>query len=395
MTSPSTAPIYLDYNATAPVMPQVIQRIVEAQQRFPGNPSSPHQFGQEARAALEEARRGLAAALGFDRREVFFTSGGSESNNQMFSWLADLERPTHLITSPIEHPSVLQNCKWLESKGVAVSYLPVDTQGRVQVEAVGELIRPETRMVSLMAANNETGVLQPLENLVTRVREAEQTLGMGKVLIHTDAVQAFGRVPFPVTQWGVDSVTLAAHKMGGPRGVGLLALRDGWQIPPMIRGGGQERGLRAGTENVALAQGFLAAVETVLEEREATEQRLVGLRDHLMTLLKDEEGFFVNGNDAERLPNTLNCGFEGVPAQALLVAMDMAGVAVSVGSACQSGAIEPSHVLQAMGLSEQRVLSSLRISMGWATTQLEVERCAEVMVAEAQRLRIKGRRHVS
>ncbi|MCH7477386.1 MAG: cysteine desulfurase [SAR324 cluster bacterium] len=384
MARPGSPPVYLDYNATAPILPAAKERMTAALEALPGNASSPHRFGQAARAALEADRARLAALLGFGRREVCFTSGGSEGNNLLLRWPGWSGEPAHVITSPIEHPSVLRACEWLASRGVAVSYLPVNAQGVAEVEALPELLRPETRLVSLMAANNETGVVQPLERLAALVRELRPD---GSVMVHSDAVQAFGRIPLSLAEWGLDAVTLASHKIGGPKGIGAVALREGRVVSPLILGGKQERGLRAGTESVFLAEGFLAAAEWVWERFEQEAARLTDLRERLARHLADCEGFFLNGAGAPRLPNTLNLGFEGISAESLVVTLDLAGVAISTGSACQSGAVEPSHVLRAMGLPEPRVRGAVRVSLGHDTTEAAVDRCAETMLAEVARMR--------
>ena len=384
MARPGSPPVYLDYNATAPILPAAKERMTAALEALPGNASSPHRFGQAARAALEADRARLASLLGFGRREVTFTSGGSEGNNLLLCWPGWSGEPAHVITSPIEHPSVLRACEWLVSRGVAVSYLPVSAQGVAEVEALPELLRPETRLVSLMAANNETGVVQPLERLAALVKELRPD---GSVMVHSDAVQAFGRVPLSLTEWGLDAVTLASHKIGGPKGIGAVALREGRVVSPLILGGKQERGLRAGTESVFLAEGFLAAAEWVWERFEQEAARLTDLRERLARHLAGCEGFFLNGAGAPRLPNTLNLGFEGISAESLVVALDLAGVAISTGSACQSGAVEPSHVLRAMGLPEPRVRGAVRVSLGHDTTEAAVDRCAETMLREVARMR--------
>ena len=389
MSSPApSARVYLDYNATAPMLSDALERMMAAARERPGNASSPHAYGQAARAALEANRARIAAALGFGRRELWFTSGGSEGNNQALRWLAELPRPVHLITTPIEHPSVLRTVEWLERQGVAVSRLPVDGQGCVAPEALGKLVRPETRMVSVMAANNETGALQPLAALGAALRNAE---GPGRILFHSDAVQAFGRVALDFSAWGVDACTVTAHKLGGPKGIGALACREEAPIPALVLGGAQERGRRAGTESVFLAEGFGAAVEWIIAHGESLNARLAKLRDDLIARLQGEEGFFLNAAGAPRLPNTLNGGFAGVPAQGLLTALDLDGIAISSGSACSSGAIEPSHVLQAMGLPRERVACSLRISLGHGTSEEDVARCGEAIRWHARRIREQGR----
>ncbi|MCZ6531506.1 MAG: cysteine desulfurase family protein [SAR324 cluster bacterium] len=392
MAAKGRPPIYLDYNATAPVLPVVAERMQAALTGLPGNPSSPHRYGQSAKDVLEGARESLAALLGFNRREITFTSGGSEGNTMLLRWPGLAEEAAHIITSPIEHPSVLRTCEWLSGRGVEVSYLPVNGRGVVEVDAVTGLLRPETRIVSLMTANNETGVIQPVAEMARLVRAHESGR---RVLVHTDAVQAFGRIPLPLRDWDVDAVTLAAHKLGGPKGIGVVALRGNWPLPGLVLGGEQERGLRAGTESVFLVEGMLAAAEWAWPRLEEERRRLEGLRDRLAGQLEACGGFFLNGGEVRRLPNTANLGFAGVPAQSLLVAMDLAGVAVSTGSACQSGAVEPSHVLTAMGLPEERVGASLRISLGHGSSEADVDRCAAVMLAEVARLRRSASRYAS
>ncbi len=383
------APIYLDYNATAPLLPAARERMLAALDALPGNPSSPHRYGQEARGVLESARGTVAGALGVARREVHFTGGGSEGNNQLLRWAAHRDGPAHVITTPIEHPSVLRCAEWLASHGVAVDYLPVDRDGRVVADAIPELLRPETCLVSVMAANNETGVLQPLAEVVQAVRAHSEP---DAVIVHSDAVQAFGRMPLEPGGLGLDAVTVAAHKIGGPKGVGAVAVREGLQPPALVLGGAQERGRRAGTESVFLVEGFAGAVAWTMVHREAIAHRLAELRERLVSALARTDGFFENGAGAPRLANTVSLGFEGIAAQSLLVAMDLRQIAISSGSACSSGAIEPSHVLQAMGVPTARLESSLRISMGWGTTDAEVERCAEVLLEEVGRLRARRRR---
>lgn len=416
-------PIYLDYNATAPVLPAALERMQQVLADVPGNASSPHAFGQAARSVLEESREILAGHLGFSRREITFTSGGSESNTALLRGLmeagatgdgsgdgidkangaangaatasviasastAESPNPPHMITSTIEHPSVLATCRWLESRGFAVDRLPVNSDGVVRVEKLAELIRPETRLVSVMAANNETGVIQPLAEVVRTVRLAQENLGVGrKIIVHTDAVQAFGRIPLPLAEWGVDAATVVAHKLGGPKGIGLLATRKGATVPGLVLGGNQERGHRAGTESVFLAAGFAAAVDWVFQHFTEMNARVESLRNRLVEGLSAEPGFFLNGADAPRLPNTANLGFEGLSAESLLVALDLRGIAISTGSACSSGAIEPSHVLQAMGVPARRLLSALRVSLGHATTGEETDRVLEAFRAESRRLR--------
>jgi cysteine desulfurase len=387
LTPSRPPPAYLDYNATAPLLPAARDALLRALDERPGNPSSPHAFGQAARDALETARAALAERLGFTRREWLFTSGGTESNNAALRWLAHLPPPAHLVTTPIEHPSILRCAEALAARGVTVSYLPVRSDGAVDPEPLAGLLRPETRLVSVMAANNETGVLQPLERIGAIVKEARAAGRAPSVLLHSDAVQAFGRVALPLKAWGVDAATVAAHKLGGPKGIGGLAVKEGAALPGFLLGGNQERGRRAGTEAEPLAAGFSAAAAWVFERLPELSARLTALRDRLERQVADLPGSFVNGPGAPRVPNTSNLGFEDIAAQSLIVALDLDGVAISAGSACSSGALEPSHVLRAMGLAESRVLSSLRISLGWGTTEGDVDRCVEALRTHVRRLR--------
>lgn len=378
MTVGEASPIYLDYNATAPLLPVVAEQMAEAQQAFPGNPSSPHRFGQAARERLETARREMAECLGIKPRELVFTSGGSESNTTVFAWISG----GRVLTSPFEHPSVLESVKALALRGVGVDYLPVGADGVAEVEAVGGLLGRETKMISLMTANNETGVIQPVAALAEAVRSHTE----GKhTLLHTDGVQALGRVE---SDWEkFDLITLTAHKLGGPRGIGALVVREGTELPPLILGGKQERGFRAGTEPLALVVGFQAALAHAFTDFKGRTGRMLALRERLKSQLEKMEGFFLNGESARRLPNTLNLGFSGVSAESLVVALDINHVAISTGSACQSGAMEQSLVLKAMGLSADKIKASVRISLGDNTTEAEVDQAAKVIQAEVERFR--------
>lgn len=381
---------YLDYNATAPLLPAARQAMVHALAQWPGNPSSPHQAGQAARAALEDCRARIAGLLGLARREIIFTSGGSEANNLLLRGMA--APGAHYIISPLEHPSVLETCAALAAQGVMVDRLPVTADGVVDVGALGRLLRPETVLVSVMTANNETGVVQPIAELAAAVR-AQQ--GERHIVVHTDAVQAFGRIPVTPADWDVDAVTLAAHKLGGPKGIGALALRGTLPLRPLITGGRQERDLRAGTESVFLAAGFAAAATDACAERETRMGRIDALRQELEQRLLGLAGTRVHGAKAPRMPNTINVGVSGVAAESLVIALDLQGIAVSTGSACSSGALAPSHVLLAMGLSESEAREGVRISLGWATTADDTARCATALLAEARRLREQSARAAS
>jgi cysteine desulfurase len=381
---------YLDYNATAPLLPAARQAMVDALARWPGNPSSPHQAGQAARSALEDCRARIAALLGLARREIIFTSGGSEANNLLLRGMA--APGAHYLVSPLEHPSVLETCAALAGQGVVVEYLPVNADGVVDVAALPGLLCPETVLVSVMTANNETGVVQPIAALTAAVRAHQ---GERHIVVHTDAVQAFGRIPVTPADWDVDAMTLAAHKLGGPKGIGALALRGNLHPRPQITGGRQERDLRAGTESVFLAAGFASAAEEACAQRETRMGHIDTLRRELEQQLLRLSGTRIHGAGATRLPNTVNVGISGVAAESLVIALDLQGIAVSTGSACSSGALAPSHVLLAMGLSEHAAREGVRISLGWATTAEDTASCAAVLVAEAVRLRERNARAAS
>ncbi|MGA1024526.1 MAG: cysteine desulfurase family protein, partial [Aquiluna sp.] len=358
---------YLDYNATAPLLPEVWEAMQTVQATSYGNPSSPHGPGRRARNRLEEARRQLASLLGVEYQELCFTSGGSESNNAILRQFLQADKPNHWILSPLEHPSLLETAQHLAEQGRAsLDLLPVDRGGRVLPEALPELIRPETCLVSVMGANNETGVIQPIAEL----QAIAQQHG---IPLHTDSVQILGRVPVSWQELGVNYATATAHKLGGPRGIGLLYVREGSAFTPLITGGKQERVRRAGTESVALAVGFAAALAWVLEQQPQLSERLQSFQQQVLERLQTVEGFFLNGDPQFLLPNTLNVGFQGLSAETLLISLDLDGVAVSTGSACSSGALEPSPVLLAMGLTPTEARSCLRLSWGWQTTQADID----------------------
>ena len=382
--SPPSPALYLDYNATAPLLPTVREVLCRSLDEVLGNASSAHRWGQAARQALEQARRSVARSIGCHASEVIFTSGGSEANATVLHSLIARYRqgkPAALILSAVEHPSLSVAQKWLAKEGIPWHVLPVDTEGQVLLEALETLLRREASapaaarigLVSVMAANNETGVLQPLHEISALVRRYAP-----EALIHSDAAQYPGRLPLAVGSWDLDCLTLTTHKCGGPKGIGALVLRRNLptgNLFPLIRGGSQEQGLRAGTEAVFLAMGFAAALEWADSVMPAEAERLEGLTRRLLHQLEAPE-LFVNVSTAPRLPNTLSFGFEGVEATALLIAADLVGVAFSAGSACASGALTPSPVLQAMGLPPARLRSSVRASIGHATTPEAIDEAA-------------------
>lgn len=376
--------IYLDYNAGAPLDGRVRAAMEPVLGKKPGNASSIHAFGREARVLLEEARAHLGALLGAaDKDEVVFASGGTEADNLAVLGvaLARADQGRHAITSAVEHPAVLAASAALEKAGFTVTALRVDGEGRLDPAELRRAIRPDTVLVSLMHANNETGVLFDLPALAGVAHAAG-------VPVHTDAVQSFGKVPVRVPDLGVDLLSLSGHKIGGPAGSGALYVRSGVRLAPRLLGGSQERERRAGTENLAAAVGLAAAAELAVAEREAEAARLCALRDTLEARVQERiPGVAVNGGGPPRLPQTSNLAFPGVEAEELLVALDLAGFACSAGAACSSGALEPSHVLRAMGLPPERVRGSIRVSLGRATTAEEVDALAEALPALVARCR--------
>lgn len=375
--------IYLDYAATTPLRPEVR----DAMEPFLsaggfGNPSSLHTDGQQAKRALDTARDILANALGCRFSEISFTSGGTESDNAALVGvlLANKSRGNHLVTTQIEHEAVTETARFLETLGFRVTYLPVDEFGTVSPQSVAEALTDETILVSVMHANNEVGTVQPLREIAGIVHACG-------ALLHTDAVQTFGLLPVTVGALGADLLTLSAHKIYGPKGIGALYVRSGIAIEPLLHGGGQERERRSGTENVAAVAGFGEAVRLLLPERAAEAERLTALRDRLWTGLSQRiPSVVLNGHPTNRLPNNLNFSLPGLDAETLLLSLDRAGVSASSGSACTSGSIEPSHVLSAMGLPNARLKSALRLTLGRGTTAEEIDRTVEILVGIAERL---------
>lgn len=366
--------IYLDNNATTPLHPAVLEALQQAFRDVYGNASSVHQEGRAARQALEQARESVAALIGAVSREVVFTSGGTESNNTAIHGAAlsaaASGRPCHIVTTTIEHPSALEPARQLASRGIEATFVGCGAGGRVDAAEVIAAIRPETRLVSVMLANNETGVIQPVAEVGRYCRERG-------IHMHCDAVQGGGKIPVDVAELSADSLSLSAHKMHGPKGAGALWVRGGTVLQPHLSGGAQERRRRAGTESVPLAVGFGVAAALA---REVDAPAIARLRDSFeRRVLAEHQGSFVNGATSERVPNTASICFPGVDAEALVIALDLAGVAVSSGSACSSGRTEPSHVLIAMGLSVDHAKSSIRISINRFTTSEELDRGATLL----------------
>lgn len=357
----------MDYNATAPPDPEVIARIRPYMEADFGNPSSLHREGQRARAAINGARAGLARILHCQENEILFTSGATEALNHVF--LGFLQQPAgHLITTQIEHLAVLEPCRFLEKSGWSVTYLPVDGDGLVSPAAVRQAVRPDTRLISCMHANNETGTVQP-------VREIGEIARAAGIPFLTDAVQSFGKISVDLAAWNASFAVFSAHKIGGLKGTGLLYVRRDRDLTSLIRGGHQERGGRGGTENVA---GIVAMAEAarLAEARRAGEAaRLKTLRDTLEAgILKQLTGARVTAGGAERLPNTLHVVWEHLDSEKLLMGFDLAGIAISNGSACDSGSVEPSHVVAALGLPDSYRKGAVRFSLGRGTTAEEIDR---------------------
>ena len=363
---------YFDHNATTPVSPEVFQAMAPLMTTVFGNASSIHQFGQEARGELDRARRSVAAMLGAKAEEIVFTGGGTEADNMAIFGVGG-----HVVTTTVEHPAVLQAAGQLPS----ATFVPVDRRGVVDAGAVRAAIRPDTKLISVMHVNNELGVIQPLREIAEIAHEAG-------VPFHADGVQAMGKLPVDVGELGVDVYSISAHKIYGPKGMGALYIRKGVELRPLLYGGPHERKMRAGTENVAGAVGFGRASEWVIEESASEAARQSLLRDRLeQGILARVTGAFVNGAAAPRVGNTSNIRFDGIDSEPLLIALDLKGFAVSSGSACSSGATEPSHVLAAIGLTREQARSSVRFSLGRSNTEEQIDALIDAVVQVVSRLR--------
>jgi cysteine desulfurase len=375
--------IYFDHNATTPLAPEVLAAMMPYLTEEFGNASSIHAFGQNAREAVEEARAQVAALLGAGATEIMFTSGGTESNNHAILGTvgAASGEAKHIITSAIEHVAVLDVCKALAKNGVDLTILPVDRDGLVNPEDIRRAIRPETVLITLMFANNETGTIEPIEEIGKIAAEKG-------IVFHVDAVQAAGKIPIDVEKLRVDLLSISAHKFSGPKGVGALYIRKGTQLNPLLYGGHSERDRRPGTEDVAAIAGMGKAAELSRIGMNEESTRVGGLRDRLERgLLQRVTPSWVNGAGAPRVPNTSNMTFPFIEGEAMVIALDLKGIACSTGAACSSGAVEPSHVLIALGLAPEDARATLRLSLGHQTTEEEIDFALETIPAVIERLR--------
>jgi len=373
----------MDHSATTPVAPEVLEAMLPYfRERF-GNPSSLHSFGLEARTALEESREKVARLLGADPEEIIFTSGGTESDNLALKGIAYKNRSEgrHIVTTSIEHPAVLEVSRELERQGFQVTYVAVDHDGLVDLSALEGALRKDTILISVMHANNEVGTIQPLEKIGQMAEERD-------IYFHTDAVQTAGKIPVRVKDLGADLLSLSAHKLYGPKGIGALYVRKGSRIQSITEGGGHERGMRSGTENVAGIVGLGRAADLAREIMHEEMERLTRLRDSLAELVLGRvEKAWINGSMTRRLPSNLNFGFEYVEGESLLLYLDSKGIAVSTGSACSSHKLEPSHVLLALGLKPEQCHGSLRITMGRSNSKDDVDYVAECIAEAVERFR--------
>lgn len=375
--------IYLDNAATTKTAPEVVDAMLPYFTEMYGNPSSVYSFSQKSKEAITKARETIAGAIGAASNEIYFTAGGSEADNWALKAAAEAYRTkgNHIITTKIEHHAILHTCEWLEKQGFEVTYLDVDENGTVKLSELKKAIRPETILISVMFANNEIGTLQPIAEIGKLAKEHG-------ILFHTDAVQAFGQVPIQVDELHIDMLSASAHKLNGPKGIGLLYIRKGVKIRSFVHGGAQERKRRAGTENVPGIVGFGAAVERAVRTMEERTAKETELRDYLIErMLKEVPYTRLNGHRFHRLPNNTNFSFQFIEGESLLIMLDMDGICGSSGSACTSGSLDPSHVLLAIGLPHEIAHGSLRLTLSEETTKEELDYVVESVKRIVERLR--------
>ena len=375
--------IYFDNAATTPIRPEVYDAMRPYIESCYGNPSSVYKLARESKKAIDLARKQVADAINADSGEIFFTGCGSESDNWAIKGvaLALKDKGKHIITTNIEHHAILHTCEFLEENGYEVTYIPVDEYGMVSADDIKKAIRPDTILVSVMTANNEIGTIEPIKEIGAVCREKG-------VYFHTDAVQAVGHIKIDVKEMNIDLLSLSGHKIGAPKGIGALYIKKGVKIKNLIHGGQQEKGKRAGTENVIGIVALGKAIELAVSEMEDTTERLKYLRDKIINgVLKNIEYSRLNGHPEERLPGNVNISFEFIEGESMLLMLDAKGICASSGSACTSGSLDPSHVLLAIGLPHEKAHGSLRISLGYQNTEEEVDKLLEVLPPIVQRLR--------
>lgn len=374
--------IYMDNSATTPVRKEVVEEMIPYLTENFGNPSSIYDLGKTSKHAVEKARKRVAYAIGTEENEIYFTSGGTESDNWAIKGIAFANRNKgkHIITSSIEHHAVLHACKWLEGQGFEVTYLPVDKYGMVSPEDLKNVIRDDTILISIMLANNEIGTIQPVDEIGKIARE-------NRIYFHTDAVQAIGHVPIDVQKMNIDLLSLSGHKFQGPKGCGALYIRKGTKIETLLHGGAQERKRRAGTENVPAIAGLGKAIELAVGEIGESDKTLLEMRERLIKDLLKIPKTHLNGHPIKRLANNVNVTFEYIEGESLLLLLNAKGIFASTGSACNSSSLEPSHVLTACGVPHEIVHGSLRLSLGKMNTQEDVNRVLEVLPGIVQKLR--------
>lgn len=376
--------IYMDNAATTPTKKEVLEEMMPFFSEKYGNPSSVYSLAQTSKVAVEKAREQVAKAIGAKKEEIFFTAGGSEADNWAIKGIAykNKKKGNHIITSKIEHHAVLHVCEYLEKKGFEVTYLDVDKDGIVDLEQLKSSIKDTTILITIMTANNEIGTIEPIEEIGKIAKE-------NGVLFHTDAVQAMGNIKMDVKEMNIDLLSMSAHKVYGPKGVGALYIRRGVQLDSLITGGGQERNKRAGTENVPAIVGMGKAIELAYEDLEEHNNRLIGLRDSLIQKIEANiDEIKLNGHRTKRLPGNVNFSFKYIEGESLLLSLDMVGIAASSGSACTSGALDPSHVLLAIGLTHEIAHGSLRLSLGDFNNEEELDYVVEELKKIVQRLRM-------
>ncbi|MCD6147005.1 MAG: cysteine desulfurase NifS [Thermoplasmata archaeon] len=372
--------VYLDHAATTPVDEKVLEEMLPYFTKKYGNASSLHSFGREARDAIERSRERVAELIGAESEEIIFTAGGTESDNIAIKGIAFRKGKGHIITSQIEHPAVMATCQHLEKKGFDVTYLPVDKYGMVSPEDVENAIRDDTILITIMHANNEIGTVEPIEEIAKIARENE-------IVFHTDAVQSVGKIPVNVKRIGMDMLSISAHKIYGPKGVGALYIKKGTKIEAIIHGGGHEKGLRPSTENVPGIVGLGKACELAEKRMEEDMKRMQRLRDKLIKSVLEIEESYLNGHPEKRLPNNAHFRFAAVEGESLILSLDDKGIAGSTGSACSSKKLKPSHVLMAIGLNEVQAHGSLRLTLGRENTEEEIDYVIEVLPPILEKLR--------